>query len=348
MQSHTQACDLGSETAGIPHKSPSPKNTEPRIQTKDQPAPTQAVQEDESSQFVLDTHSAEKNAIGSEVGDPFASLAEDEKDTLKRQLDLPAGKVSYKTLFRYATGTDKTILAIASLAAITGGALLPLMTVLFGGLAGSFQSFTLGNVSQTQFTSELARYSLYFVYLAIGEFFMVYIATVGFLYAGEHISSKIREQFLAAILRQNIAFFDGLGAGEIVTRLTADVSLIQEGISEKVALTLAAIATFVAAFVIGFVRYWKLTLILSSTVVAIALTIGVVGSFIVKLSKTYMAHFAEGGTVVEEVISSIRNSTAFHTQEKLARKYDTFLIKAEKSGYQLKSSTSFMIGFTFL
>lgn len=52
--------------------------------------------------------------------------------------------------------------------------------------------------------------------------------------------------------------------------------------------------------------------------------------------------------MAEEVISSIRNSTAFHTQEKLARQYDTYLIKAEKAGYKLKSVTSSMVGFMFL
>jgi ATP-binding cassette subfamily B (MDR/TAP) protein 1 len=283
-----------------------------------------------------------------EEDDPFKHLPQHEKEILKRQLDIPAAKVNYMTLYRYATRNDKIILVIASLAAVIGGALMPLMTVLFGGLAGTFRSFLLGDISESQFTSELGRFSLYFLYLAIGEFVMVYLATVGFVYAGEHITAKIREKFLAAILRQNIAFFDELGAGEITTRITADTNLIQEGISEKVGLTLTAVATFVAAFVIGFIRYWKLTLILCSTVAAIVLTLGIVGSFVAKLSKKYLAQFAEGGTVAEEVISSIRNATAFHTQDKLARRYDGYLIEAEKSGFKLKATTSSMIGFLFL
>ncbi|KAE8143663.1 P-loop containing nucleoside triphosphate hydrolase protein [Aspergillus pseudotamarii] len=283
-----------------------------------------------------------------EDGDPFKHLPEHERVILKRQVDLPTSKVGYMTLYRYATRNDKVILIIASLAAIIGGALMPLMTVLFGGLAGTFRSFLLGDIPDSQFTSELARFSLYFLYLAIGEFVMVYLATVGFVYAGEHITAKIREQFLAAILRQNIAFFDELGAGEITTRITADTNLVQEGISEKVGLTLTAIATFVAAFVIGFVRYWKLTLILCSTVAAIVVTLGAVGSFVAKLSKKYLSHFAEGGTVAEEVISSIRNAAAFNTQDKLARRYDGYLVEAEKSGFKLKSTTSSMIGFLFL
>lgn len=55
-------------------------------------------------------------------------------------------------------------------------------------------------------------------------------------------------------MRQNIGFFDRLGAGEITTRITADTNLIQDGISEKVGLTLTALATFITAFVIGFIK----------------------------------------------------------------------------------------------
>lgn len=236
----------------------------------------------------------------------------------------------------------------SALGAIIGGALLPLMTVIFGGLTGTFTSYFAEAptaAAKAAFNHELSRYSLYFVYLAIGEFVFVYLATAGFLYTGEHIAGKIREEFLAAILRQNIAFFDQLGAGEITTRITADTNLIQDGLSEKIGLTLTALATFITAFIVGFVKYWKLTLILTSTVVAIVLTMGAMGGFIVKFNKQSLSSYASGGTVAEEVISSIRNATAFGTQEKLARQYDVHLAKAEQSGRKMKILTGSMIGF---
>lgn len=155
---------------------------------------------------------------------------------------------------------------------------------------------------------------------------------------------KIREQYLAAIMRQNIAFFDKLGAGEITTRITADTNLVQDGISEKIALTLTALATFVTAFVVAFIKYWKLTLILSSTVFAITLIMGGGSTFIIKYNKQSLASYALGGTVAEEVISSIRNATAFSTQDKLARQYDLHLQEAEKWGLKLKIALACMIG----
>jgi ATP-binding cassette subfamily B (MDR/TAP) protein 1 len=84
------------------------------------------------------------------------------------------------------------------------------------------------------------------------------------------------------VLRQNIAFFDKLGAGEITTRITADTNLVQDGISEKIGLTLTAIATFITAFVIGFVKYWRLTLILTSTIFTVCTIMGGGSMFIVK------------------------------------------------------------------
>lgn len=198
-------------------------------------------------------------------------------------------------------------------------------------------------MSTADFSAKLDHFTLYFIYLAIGEFCLVYCCTVGFIYTGEKTTQKIRQRYLDAILRQNIAFFDKLGAGEITTRITADTNLIQDGISEKVALSLSGVATFLAAFVIGFVKYWKLTLILSATVFSIVGVMGLGSRFIIKYNKKSLSAYGLGGTVVEEVISSIRNAVAFGTQEKLARQYDIHLKEAEKWGLRIKISLGCMI-----
>ena len=285
------------------------------------------------------------NEQESEDDDPFGHLPEHEAAILKRQVDIPPVKVTYFMLYRYATRNDFLIMALSGFCAIVGGAAMPLMTIIFGTLAGKFQGFFHGTVSPALFQNTINHLVLYFVYLAIAEFITIYVATVGFIYTGEHIAAKIREQYLASILRQNIGYFDKLGAGEITTRITADTNLVQDGISEKVGLTLIAIATFITAYVIAFIKYWKLALILTSTIVAIVVTMGALGGMITKYNKKSLAAYAEGGTVAEEVISSIRNATAFGTQDKLAREYDNHLTEAEKSAFKMKAVLGSMIGF---
>ena len=273
----------------------------------------------------------------------LAHLPEPERMVLKRQLDTPDVHVSYKMLYRYATTWDIVFVVIAAIGAIGGGAIMPLMTVVFGNLAGSFQGL-INNTLGESFSSILDRYVLYFVYLAIGEFCLIYASTFLFIYTGEHITSKIRQEYLKAILRQNIGFFDKLGAGEVTTRITADTNLIQEAISEKVGLTLTGVAAFFAAFVIGFVKFWKLTLICCSTVVAIVVIMGAGGRFMTGWNKKSLKAYAEGGSVAEEVLGSIRNAVAFGTQDKLAKVYDGHLYEARKWGVRSKATLGAMIG----
>ncbi|KIM92690.1 hypothetical protein OIDMADRAFT_62313 [Oidiodendron maius Zn] len=205
------------------------------------------------------------------------SSPEDDRKILDKQLDIQPTQVTFVTLYRYATFNDKLIISLSAVCAIVGGAVLPLMVFRnFGHLAGVFQGYFNGMITRPEFNSKLNHTTLYFIYLAIAD------ATVGFIYTGEHITQKIREQYLAAVLRQNIAFFDKLGAGEITTRITADTNLVQEGISEKISLTLTAIATFITAFVIGFVKYWRLTLILTSTIFITCAIMGGGSAFLVR------------------------------------------------------------------
>lgn len=280
--------------------------------------------------------------------DPYEGMPQEQADILRRQVETPDVKIGMTTLYRYATRVDLMLLVVGSICAIASGAILPIMTVIFGSLQGTFAGFFNGTKTYDEFMSGMTDLVLIFVYLGIAEFVTTYVATVVYIYTGEHITGKIREHYLESCLRQNIGFFDNLGSGEVVTRITADTNLIQDGISEKISLTLAALASFFAAFIIGFVMYWKLTLILISVVVAIVCIMGSGAQFIVKYSKLNINSYALGGTVAEETLSSVRNAVAFGTQDRLAKLYDAHLVKAEFYGIRLKSAIAIMIGFLML
>ena len=272
----------------------------------------------------------------------YRHLPAHQAEIIKRQIFIPELKTGVAALYRYSSTNDVIVLIIAALCAIASGAALPLMTILFGSLQSIFQDYFLGFTTYDEYEHELTKYVLYFVYLAIGEFISTYIATLGFSYAGEHITVKIRERYLESCMRQNIGFFDTIGAGEVTTRITADTNLIQDGISEKVSLSLAAVATFVTAFVIGFIKYWKLTLILSSALFALVFLMGSGSQYQLKNNQLSLQAYAVSGTLADEVFSSIRNAVAFGTQDRLALEYDKHLQKAEHFGFRNKAAISVM------
>jgi ATP-binding cassette subfamily B (MDR/TAP) protein 1 len=186
--------------------------------------------------------------------------------------------------------------------------------------------------------------ALYFVYLGIAAFFTNYISTVGFIYTGEHITQKLRQKYLVAILHQNIAFFDKLGAGEITNRITGDMSTIQDGISYKVGFTMSGVATFFAALVVGFIKNWKLTFVMISVIVTMVVAMIGISKLMVRFKQRSMEFSGIGATIAEEVFSSIRNATALGTQQRLAQEYDGYLAKAEVWGFRMRVVMGAMLG----
>jgi ATP-binding cassette subfamily B (MDR/TAP) protein 1 len=163
---------------------------------------------------------------------------------------------------------------------------------------------------------------------------VVWLSTAGFVYTGSNITRTIREKYLAAILSQNIAFFETLGAGEITTSITHNTDLIQIGISENVGLILMALSTVITAISIAFSRYWKLSLILLSTIVALLVVSGTAGRRSAVFKNLNLEVERKSSALAEEVFSSIQNVFAFNAQNEIARKYQTMLRQSEKYSFR--------------
>lgn len=203
-------------------------------------------------------------------------------------------------------------------------------------------------ISPDDFQSRVNYLALFFVYLGIAEFVLSYITTFIFIDRGEVIASRIKEQYFAAILRQNIGYFDKLGSGEITNRISSDTILIQEGMSEKLGYITENLSTFVVAFIIGFSFSYKLTLIMMS----IAISIGIAFAATSNLMRVYFTRSLDGasagGSIAEEVLSSIHNVHAFQMQDRLADKYSKFLQISEHWALRAGAAVGFMTGFLWL
>lgn len=208
----------------------------------------------------------------------------------------------------------------------------------------SFRDFFVGSSTRADFTDDVNRLCLFYIYLAIAEFVAVYIATVGFTMAGERITQRIREAYLAAVLRQNIAYFESLKVGEVNTRLTADVNSIQDAITGKASATLTAVATFVSAVVICFVTSWRLSLVMLAAPTLIIASMSITATFMVKYTSQSLAAYAPAASIAEEAISSIRTVAAFGMQSRLVGQYKVHLETARDAGVKSGVALACMLG----
>jgi len=108
----------------------------------------------------LDSHIVHVNEESKE-DDPLGHLPPEEAEIIRKQLDIPNVNLNYFSLFRYASRNDIIIIVISAITAVIGGAAMPLMTIIFGQLAGTFQQFALGVITAAKLQSELNGFTLY-------------------------------------------------------------------------------------------------------------------------------------------------------------------------------------------
>ncbi|KAI0639804.1 P-loop containing nucleoside triphosphate hydrolase protein [Trametes polyzona] len=255
--------------------------------------------------------------------------------------------VSILQLFRYTTRTEAILDYVGLFAAIAAGAAQPLMTFLFGRLTQDFVNFatTSGPISQAEaaaraaaaFKHAAALNASYLVYIGtltayygVGMFVCTYIYMATWVYTGEANAKRIRERYFRAVLRQDVAYFDNVGAGEITTRIQGDTHLVQQGISEKVPLTVTYLSSFVAGYVVAYVRSWRLALAMTSILPCTIIATSIFGKFISKYAMVSLQYGAESGSLAEEVISTVRTAQAFGIQRVLADLYDAHVAKSRR------------------
>lgn len=235
--------------------------------------------------------------------------------------------------------------------------LQPLMTVVFGNLTTEFLKYInpTGVASATnmqlygsliarqddglsrdqlrsQLESRIDRDALLLVYVGIAMFGSTYLYMATWVYTGEAITRRIREAYLAAILRQEIAYFDLMGAGEITTRIQNDIQLIQEGISDKMPMSVMFVATFVAGFVVAYIKSWQLSLAMSSMLPCIIGAGAAMNVFITKFQQIELQYVAQAATIAEESLSSVRTVKAFAIEQNLVDLYNESNRETTKQG----------------
>nr|KAF6319088.1 ATP binding cassette subfamily B member 4 [Myotis myotis] len=282
-----------------------------------------------------------------------SSSNQDRKETKKVNLIGPL------TLFRYSDWQDKLFMSLGTIMAIAHGSGLPLMMIVFGEMtdrfvitAGNFSfpvNFTLSMLNPGRILEEeMTRYAYYYSGLGAAVLIAAYIQVSFWTLAAGRQIRKIRKEFFHAVLRQEIGWFDINDTTELNTRLTDDISKISEGIGDKVGMFFQAIATFFAGFIVGFMRGWKLTLVIMAISPILGLSAAVWAKILSAFSDKELAAYAKAGAVAEEALGAIRTVIAFGGQNKELERYQKHLEVAKKIGIKKAISANISMGIAFL
>ncbi|XP_021098270.1 multidrug resistance protein 1 isoform X3 [Heterocephalus glaber] len=194
----------------------------------------------------------------------------------------------------------------------------------------------------------MTTYAYYYTGIGAGVLIAAYIQVSFWCLAAGRQIHKIRKQFFHAIMKQEVGWYDVHDVGELNTRLTDDVSKINEGIGDKIGMFFQSMATFLAGFIVGFTRGWKLTLVILAISPVLGLSAGIWAKVLSSFTDKELSAYAKAGAVAEEVLAAIRTVIAFGGQNKELERYNNNLEDAKRIGIKKAITANISIGVTFL
>jgi ABC-type multidrug transport system fused ATPase/permease subunit len=122
-----------------------------------------------------------------------------------------------------------------------------------------------------------------------------------------------------------MTFFDQRRTGELISRITADVSMLQDTFSVTLAELFRQIVTLIAGVIFLMVTTPKLTLFMLATFPVLVIIAMVFGRFIRRLSKTTQDELAGANVIVEETLQSISTVKSFVGEAYESNRYQSGL-----------------------
>ena len=150
---------------------------------------------------------------------------------------------------------------------------------------------------------------LFVVFIVQALFSFGHQLTLAFV--GEKVIATIRVQIYTHLQSLSLKYFADHRTGEVVSRLTNDVSQLQNAVTSNLVALLRQAVTLVGAAVLLFFLNWRLTLIILTGIPIISLTMVFLGRQIRKAAKAVQDALAQSANVVEETVSGIRIVKSF-------------------------------------
>ena len=135
------------------------------------------------------------------------------------------------------------------------------------------------------------------------------------IWLGERVSADIRQNVYAHLLTLSPAFFAKTRTGEVISRFTADTTLLQSVVGMGLSMGLRSCITFIGALFLMLFSSPMLTLYVLIAVPIVLLPIRIFGAKVRLYSKNSQDKVADVGAYVDETLHEIHTVQAYSHEE---------------------------------
>jgi len=169
--------------------------------------------------------------------------------------------------------------------------------------------------------AELNRITLILIFTFLVRSAFYYFQGYNLTYVGERIVVDLRRETYEHLHRLSLRFFADRRVGELVSRLSSDVTLVRAALTNNVATVLSQALTFVGSLALMLALNWRLTLFILLVAPLIGVSGAILGRQLRRLSTKVQDQLADGTAVAEEALGGVRVVKAFTREPYEVQRY---------------------------
>ncbi len=148
-----------------------------------------------------------------------------------------------------------------------------------------------------------------------------YVRTYNLGLVGEALVADLRKTLFGHVIDLSVRFFEERKTGEITSRLTSDISTVQNAVSQALAQFVNQLITLVGGVVVLLVLNFKLTLVMLAIVPAVVLAAAYFGRRLRRISTRFQDAVGAANATAEEAIQGVRVVKSFTAEDVERRRY---------------------------
>jgi ABC-type multidrug transport system fused ATPase/permease subunit len=179
---------------------------------------------------------------------------------------------------------------------------------------------------------DLNRIALLLAGILIVQALFSYFRTILFVKVTERSLADLRQDTYNHLIRLPVKFFDKRRVGELNSRISSDISLLQETMTSTLAEFVRQVIIIVGGIALMVFTSFKLTIFMLAILPGVVLLAVFFGRFIRSFSKKAQREVADSNTIVEETLQGIQSVKAYTNEFFEMKRYKRRTLEIAKIG----------------
>ncbi|MEQ1536244.1 MAG: ABC transporter transmembrane domain-containing protein [Burkholderiaceae bacterium] len=189
-------------------------------------------------------------------------------------------------------------------------------------------------------------FALFGVAVALGLFSAARFYTVSWL--GERVTADIRNAVYSHVLRQSPQFFETTQTGEVLSRLSADTTLVQTVVGSSLSMGLRNLVMGIGALaVLIWTNPWVMLQVLGALVLIVMPSM-YFGRKVRKLSRASQDRIADSSAIAAEVLNAIPVVQSYAAEDKEAARFDLSTNNGFKTAVTRSKARAILVAFIII